>query len=195
MCNRAPLSLCCCSEPCSHYKHDGPSVEHLSSLHFSGPTASLSLSTFICHYDTRRLQGKHCGWYCLMLGLVRRTAAPDQTVKNWQKHGNTIFPRNTCFHEYLWVRTHFGSWLLQCKWKRRTMTSDEEDLKHTWLWVLWSHIRTLFKAKVRTLFVITGFCISCIFWPGSKWAGLIRVDGLCTPIRGLFHKNHLSSLL
>lgn len=53
MCNRAPLSLCCCSEPLfsSHYKHAAPAVEHLSSLLFNSPTSSSSLSTFICHYD------------------------------------------------------------------------------------------------------------------------------------------------
>lgn len=53
MCNRAPLSLCCCSEPpfSSHYKHAAPAVEHLSSLLFNSPASSSSLSTFICHYD------------------------------------------------------------------------------------------------------------------------------------------------
>lgn len=100
MCNRAPLSLCCCSEPCSHYKHDGPSVEHLSSLHFSGPTASLSLSTFICHYDTRRLQGKHCGWYRLMLGLVCWTAAPESDCKKLTETWQHYFPQK---HLLPWV--------------------------------------------------------------------------------------------
>ncbi len=53
MCNRAPLffMLLQWAPSSPHNKHAGHAVEHLSSLLFTGPTTSLSLSTFICHDD------------------------------------------------------------------------------------------------------------------------------------------------
>ena len=64
MCNRAPLSLCCCSEPpfSSHYKHAAPAVEHLSSLLFTRPHLLLEFKHFhMSLWHMRGLEGKHFG--------------------------------------------------------------------------------------------------------------------------------------
>lgn len=56
MCNRALLSLCCCSAPCSLLITNMLVLQLNTSPTSSSmaPAASLSLSTFICHHDIYR---------------------------------------------------------------------------------------------------------------------------------------------